>query len=422
MDGLSKVVVTHNGRDYGLVEFCVSNAETALEDATKLLGEFEQLNGNKKLFDKLKDLVKYKGKQLRWVLQEQDIQGCIRRVETAMVGLSIAIHAASLAGTSTACVLTIPTSLPNANHREKLTRLVILSYNENKKALDDLAKQLAENFEKLEKFHKESLDKQERRAVCLAVTTPSVPEEHTMQSQIVQASAPEPSSHLAVAHDQSQIVALQDLKQDPMAGAASRDHHAAEMGLDIVSHMSPSPDMGSELPSLADQANNIQIMFEDGSIALIPAETDDADDDEGVKTPMALVKTTGELPLIRIPQDAIIPLTDAEELVEFLTKDAAADEPPVGTASARPVKMASFFRLEFASNHSEDDADGAKPDPSIVRFLCIERLSPLHEFFKPRIVVRRPCREFSQCDHSTVELAGGVPANELENWTSEQSY
>ncbi|KAK3302624.1 uncharacterized protein B0T15DRAFT_514645 [Chaetomium strumarium] len=420
MDGLSKVIVTHNGRDYGLIEFCVNNAKTALGDATMLLSEFEQLKGNVKPLDRVKAWLRNKSKQLLWVLQEQDIQGCIQRVETAMVGLSIAIHAASLVRTS---------------HGEKLTRLAILSYNENKKAIDDLTKQLAENFEKLEKCHEKSLGKQERRTIHLIVrplprryqlsrTISSVPGKRTRRSQTVQASATEASPHLAVAHDQSQIDdVLSDLEQDHMvAGAASRDPsgdqlgYAPVMSLDTLSHNSPFLDVGCELPSLTDQADDIEITCEDGSIAFIPAGTDHSYGDEGMKTQMALVKTTDKLPITRTPEDANIPLSDAEELLEFLIKDTPADEvpTPVGTASAKSVNIISLFHLEFASNNSEDDADSAKSDPSIIRFLCVERLVLLHENGAFEFVARIPCHEFPWCDHVNIELLGrGMTANEL---------
>ncbi len=103
MDGPSKVVVTHNGREYGLIEFCLNNAKTALEDAISLLSAFKRSKGNWNLRNIKKKLLE-KSKRLLWVLQEQDIEGCLQRVETAMVGLSIAIHAALLARTNTACV------------------------------------------------------------------------------------------------------------------------------------------------------------------------------------------------------------------------------------------------------------------------------------------------------------------------------
>ncbi len=297
---------------------------------------------------------------------------------------------------------------------------------------------MAESFERLEKCHEGSTSKQDRRTTHLIVRPLQVPSrrrfwriissapgKHTRQAQTIQAATTEAPPHLAVPHDQPQIDMLPDLEHDLMtASAASQDPpdyqlgHASEMSPDTPSHESPSLDVGCEFPSIPEQVDDIEITCEDGSIAFIPAGTDRGDGDEGIKTQMALVKATDKLSITRTPQDANIPLSDADELLDFLAKGAPADGVPApdGTASAKSATITSLFRLKFESKNSEDDADGAKSDPPIIRFLCIERFFLLQEENSSEIVARRPCHQFPRCDHAHIQLlGGGVSANELDD-------
>ena len=337
-----------------------------------------------------------------------------------------------------------------------LTRLAIFSHDENKKAIGDLTKQMTESFEKLEKNHEGSLSKQEHRTIRLIVRpSPNrrlnprailpVRSKHNRQPQVDQTSTTAASPHFAVAHDseQPQIKALSDSEQVLTVGSAeSQDQsddqlvgHAPEIGPDTPSHQSPFLDaqVGFELPSLPDgpespdQANDIEITFEDGSIAVIPGGTDhdDGDDNEGVKTQVALVKTTGKLPITRTTGDTNIPLSDAEELVEFLRRDPGTNRAlaPVGAALTKAVNI-SMFRFEFPSSDSEDDSESdMESNPTVIRFLCVEKFSFPDEQKGPLIVNGRPCHEFPWCDHASIELpGGGMSADELLTRRCESPY
>ncbi|KAH0423166.1 hypothetical protein CcaCcLH18_12363 [Colletotrichum camelliae] len=133
MTGLDKLIIPHNQQSCGLIAFCRRSVQNALDDACGILSKFEQ-KGNTKLFH-ISTWVQNKGKQLLYVLQEEDIQGCIQRIEMSMAGLGIAIQTAALAQTHDA-------------------------YNENKVALGQLTEKLSENLERLERNHNEILKNQ----------------------------------------------------------------------------------------------------------------------------------------------------------------------------------------------------------------------------------------------------------------------
>ena len=102
MGGLDKISFEHDHRNYGLIDFCTKNAETALGDAKRLLNKFKQEKNVK--VRRLKSLLQNNGKRLLFVLKEQEIEYYISRVEKAMFGLGITLQAASLVRTNTACV------------------------------------------------------------------------------------------------------------------------------------------------------------------------------------------------------------------------------------------------------------------------------------------------------------------------------
>jgi hypothetical protein len=437
MYGLSNISVTHNGCDYGLIEFCENNAQTALEDANKLLRKFARLKSSVKLRHHIMEYFRKKGQQLCWAFDEE-LHGCIQRVETAMIGLSVAIHVALLARTDTTCVAQLPTYLTyfsfQANQSGKLTRQT--SHNDNKRALDDLTEQLAENFEKLEKYHQGGVGKQESKTIRLIVRPQSRPlarrlsraissaqSKLSRQPQTIQTSAGDVSSDPVLAQDQSQAGGLSVLGQDLMAaGAPSEDPsgdqlgHAPEIALDSLSESPSLPDASYEALSLTEQADDdIEITCQDGSIVFIPGGNVHDDGEGGTETRMAFVKGTDELPIARIRQDTKAPLSDAEELVEYLHKDGPTDEGsrPVG-AAAKSVNITSHFYLEFTSNDSEDDASSVLSDPSIIQVLCVKRLVLLNGNPVHGGVALRPCHQFPGCDHTKIELLGdGMPESEL---------
>lgn len=101
-EGLDKVIVQRDGRNYGLIEFCMANTDIPLSDARMFVNKYNSIG--KRHFPNFKKFFSWKAKILNFVIKEEQVTACIRNVETAMVGLSIAIHAASLARTNDAYV------------------------------------------------------------------------------------------------------------------------------------------------------------------------------------------------------------------------------------------------------------------------------------------------------------------------------
>jgi hypothetical protein len=429
MDEPDMPPVTHNDHEYGLVAFCMNNAMTALEDAKNLPNKFKQ-EGNAK-FWVVKHFFQENRKRLLFVLREQDIQGYVHRVETAIAGLGIAIHAASLARTNDACVPTV-VKCKTATHVERLT--LVIRYAENKKAIADLTGQLVKTSEKLEKSYKESRDKKEPTTVHLVVTSatrhsrasraiPWLPSRRKRHSQAVVASPIEVSSQPAVIHKQPRVNTPPIQEQHLVVGGAvspepSHDQieHASEICLEAISHiMPPFSNIAYEIPPLGRQVNDISITCEDGSEAFIPAGSFHEDSHEGIEdaeASSALVKATDK---------DVIPHSNAEELLDFLAKRHVPDRSPSpdGTTSTKSVKIGSVFDFKFVYLNNEHASESVKSDSSILRFLCVHRF--LLNDRLPEIVARRPCDEFPQCGHTKIDqLDGGVSAREL--FASDMGY
>ncbi|GKT47742.1 uncharacterized protein ColSpa_07923 [Colletotrichum spaethianum] len=319
MNGLDKIIIVHNNQNVGLIEFCVNNVRNARDDAVEILSKFEQKGSSK--FSSVTRFFSRMGKQLLFVLQEQNIQGYSERVETAMAGLGIALHVALLAKTQDA-------------------------HDDNKKAISDLTKHLAANLDKLENNHQETRRNQENKTIHVVVApahhrylswkaTQRSRSKHTRQPRIAQTSTTEVLNQPVVASELPQVGFSPGPQRDlSVESSGSSDgmqrlpEHVRERRLESLAHACRTPDTGCELPPLDEQADNIEVRCEDGSVAFITAETTHDDTNEVIDAEKTRVNMSDQLSITRTTQDGNSPHCDADDLLEFLANDAPGKDYP----------------------------------------------------------------------------------------------
>lgn len=204
----------------------------------------------------------------------------------------------------------------------------------------------------------------------------------------------------------------------------SEDHEGSRQkilagNLRVLATMASDPGVASGLPSIGGDDNNIEIVFEDGSAAFIPAQARTGFCDEANGDAVTSVRISQELSIIHPPFDKTVSTSDAQELLEFLGRDQT-EAGAIGDDIDVPmtlVRLQSCFMFKFKMSDRSNE-DYASPETTKLRYLCVETLDPHLPDRKidtmSAITAQKPCDQFPFCEHVKIDqLDGGKSTSEL---------